>query len=871
MKIISVREYDGRNIYSHRKCIRMDVSLEGYEETPSRDIRGFNDSLLKMVPELLTHKCCYKEELGFKKRLTEGTYLAHICEHIIIALCNRISMDVSYGKAREIQGELYYIIYEYKYKNTALEIGKIAVELINALIFNKDYNLDSRIADAYALLEKEEIGPSTDSLLTSAKKRGIPYIKIGDGSIYQLGYGKKSKFIEATITGNTNAIAVDIASDKLLTKEILYNQNLPVARGGRVLNTLDLLLKADSIGYPVVLKPRYGNHGNGVVVNIQDERTLLKEYNILKNNFDELIIEKYVEGDDYRVLLVNYKVAAVTKRVPPEIIGDGIRNVCELINELNSDPRRGNDHEKPLTKVKITSELLFYLSSRKITLNSVLKKGEILRIRDNANLSTGGISIDFTDNISKYNCTICERAAKAISLDVCGIDICTKDLNIPLDEEGIILEVNAAPGIRMHEYPYSGEKRNVSEDIIDSLFNGNFETIPLISVTGTNGKTTTSRAIGYGLRLAGYNVGMATTGGIYIGDNCIEKGDTTGPDSAMTVLLNREIDAAVLETARGGIVRRGLAYDLADVAVITNITEDHLAIDGINTMEELAKVKALVGEAVKENGHIVINADDFYSVSIMDRFKSSMVLFSREKENPLLLANYKKGGSGVYEDNGFLYVRNGNNKPEKLIAIEDIKMTLGGILDYNTENAMAVVSALFSLGVSKDTIIKCLMEFDTTGSLNPGRFNLYELQDIKVILDYGHNIEGYKAALAGASKIPHGRFVGIIGVPGDRTDSSIIELGKIAASYFDFIYIKEDKDKRGRKNGEVADLLKKGVLSLGFKERNIKIILEEDKALKEAIDSSISKDLIIEFFEKYEPLLEIVENKLLSEKKENLI
>lgn len=870
MKIVSVREYDGRNIYSHRKCIRMDVSLEGYEEIPSKDISGFNDKLLEMVPELLSHKCAYHEEFGFKKRLIEGTYLAHICEHTIIALCNRISMDVSYGKAREIKGDLYYIIYEYQYKNTALEIGKIVVELINSLICSVDYNLNSRMEEAVAILRKEEIGPSTYALLMEAKRRGIPNIKIGDGSFYQLGYGKKSKLIEATITGNTRAIAVDVASDKLLTKEILFNQNLPVARGGRVSNTLDLLLKAESIGYPVVLKPRYGNQGRGVVVNIRDERTLLKEYNILKNTYNELMIEKYIEGDDYRVLLVDYKVVAVSRRVPPEIIGDGLKTVHELIEELNCDPRRGDDHEKPLTKVKITSELLFYLSSKGITLNTVLNKGDSLRIRDNANLSTGGISIDYSDKISKYNCTICERAAKAISLDVCGIDLCSKDLSKPLEEEGIIVEVNAAPGIRMHEYPCKGEKRNVSEDIIASLFNKDYSTIPLISVTGTNGKTTTTRAIGYGLRLAGYNVGMATTGGIYIGDNCIEKGDTTGPDSAMTVLLNREIDAAVLETARGGIVRRGLAYDLADVAVITNITEDHLSIDGIDTMEELAKVKALVGEAVKDNGYVVINADDFYSISVLNRFKNSIVLFSKNKENPLLIKNYSKGGSGVYEDNGYLYIKTGDEKPEKLIAIEDIKMTLGGILDYNIENAMAVVSALYSLAIPLDIIKNCLMEFDTTGLLNPGRFNLYELQDTKVILDYGHNIEGYKAALAGASKIPHGRFIGIIGVPGDRTDSSILELGKIAASYFDFIYIKEDKDKRGRQNGEIAELLKKGVLSLGFREKNIKIILEEDEALKEAIDSSRNKDLIIVFFEKYEPLLEIVENRVISEK-ENLI
>lgn len=861
MKVLDFNVFEGRNIYSHKKCIRMDLDLEGYSETPSKDICGFNSKLIKLLPEIKKHRCGIDEEGGFVKRLQEGTYLSHICEHIILAIQNIMGIDVSYGKAREIEGELYYVIYQYEYKNTGIETARIAVDIINSLIKGTKFNLKTRLSSLSNILKEEQLGPSTIAICNEARKKGIPVIRIGEKSMFQLGYGKNGKLIEATIGNNTSAVSVDIASDKLLTKEILNSQCIPIARGGKVNNTLDLLLKAESIGYPVVLKPQYGNQGNGVLVNIKNERDLLRAYKALNKTYKDIIIEKYIIGKDYRICIVDEKVVAVSERKSPYIIGDGKNTIKKLINELNKDNRRGEDHEKILTKIKIDEEVIDCIEKHNYTLDAILPKGIKLKLREKANLSTGGIAVDCTDLICKDNIELCIRASKAIGLDICGLDVCCKDISLPIGRDGAIIEINAAPGIRMHHYPYHGKDRNVAEAIVNMMFKNEEKRIPVVSVTGTNGKTTTTRLISYILSLNGYNVGMTTTGGIYINNKRILEGDTTGPKSAKTILLNKEIDAAVLETARGGIIREGLAYDLADVAVITNITEDHLGIDGINTMEELAKVKALVGEAVKPEGYTVINADDKVSLTILERIKSKIIFFSKDKDNEFIKKNIKNGGISVYIDNGELFIEE-IDKKISLINIEDIDSTLNGKLLCNVENAMAACAACIGLKIEYNTIREGLTKFHSDELLNPGRFNVFDMGLVTVILDYGHNIEGYKATINGAMLMSHKRIVGIIGAPGDRQDNNIIELGKISGKKFDYIYIKEDIDKRGRDNGEVADLLKKGVIESGFNKNNLKSILDETEALEEALDNSMPGDLIIMFYEKYEPALKIVKDKL---------
>lgn len=861
MKIVDVNIFEGKNIYSHKKCIRMELDLEGYCETPSNKIEGFNTRLVKLLPELKKHRCGIDEDRGFLKRLNEGTYLAHITEHSIIALQNMIGIDVAYGKAREIEGDRYYIIYQYEYKNTALEAGRLAVDIVNCLVKGNDFNLRPRLVELKNIMSGEQLGPSTISICNEAKKRGIPVLRVGDKSMFQLGYGKYGKMIEATICGDTSGLSIDIACDKLLTKEILANQCIPVANGERVLSPVDLITKCEDIGYPVVLKPRFGNQGKGVFVNIQNGKQAVEAYNILAKNYEDIMIEKHIKGRDYRVCVVDGKVIAAAERIPPYVVGDGVSNIRKLVNDINKDQRRGNGHEKPLTKIKMDESLCAYISKKGYDLNSILPKNEKLILRENANLSTGGIAIDCTDIICKENIEICERTAKAIGLNICGIDICCNDINIPLTEEGAIIEVNAAPGIRMHHYPCIGESKNVAAAIVDMMFKDGKTNIPVVSVTGTNGKTTTTRLIAHTLSLLGHNVGMTTTGGIYINNKCIYKGDTTGYNSAMTLLMNKEIDAAVLETARGGIIKKGLAYDLADVGIITNITEDHLGLDGVNTLEDLAKVKALVGEAVKSNGFVVMNADDEISKTIVERMKSSIIFFSKYKNNKLMRKNISNGGYGVYSDNGCIYLES-NEAITPIVKTNNIKITLNGKLKYNIENSMAACAALVGLGVEYSVIRKGLSSFYCNEEQNPGRFNMYNVNGRTVILDYGHNIQGYKAVLEGAKNIRHKKFIGIIGVPGDRLDSNVIQVGEIAGKYFDYIYIKEDEDKRGRKTGEIAKLLEKGVLASNFDKNNYEIVLDEVEALNRAIEVSRPGDVVIIFFEKFEPLVKVVKEKI---------
>lgn len=861
MKIDELRIFEGRNIYSHRKCIRMDLDLEGYSEVRSRDIGSFNNMLIKLIPELKNHKCCLNYKGGFLERLQEGTYLAHICEHMIIALENMVGIEVSYGKARLISGEKYYIVFEYVYKNTGIQCGKTAVEIINSLTRGTDYDINHALNIIKGILKNEIPGASTAAIINEAKRRNIPCTKLGEGSMYQLGYGKMGKMIEATITSSTNAISVDIACDKHVTREILMKHFIPIPSGGLVKDIKDLLYKADRIKYPIVLKPRYGNQGKNVYVNIGTMEDAVEVYKKLKLETNDIIIEKHIEGNDYRVCIVNGKLAAASQRIPAFIVGDGKNNIRELIQIVNSSEKRGEGHEKPLTKIKIDERLILYLSKNGYSLETIPFPGENIKLIENANLSTGGIAIDCTEKMAKENLDICLRCAEAIGLDVCGIDICCRDIGKPFNKDGAIIEVNAAPGIRMHHYPDLGEGRNVASQILDMILMDIKENIPVVSVTGTNGKTTTTRLISHILKLSGHSVGMTTTGGIFIEGKCIEKGDTTGYDSATAVLLNKKIDAAVLECARGGIIRGGLAYDLADVGVITNITEDHFGIDGVENIEDLAKIKSLVAESVKSEGYAVLNGDDPVSVTIIDRVKSKLVIFSKDKFNKYMRKNICDGGIGVYCDKGIIYIEQ-NDWCVPAMRVDLIGISLRGKLIYNVENAMAACGACVALDVDIKTIKKGLTSFFGDEEQNPGRFNIYNVNGATIILDYGHNIEGYKAVINGAKQLKHKRFIGVIGVPGDRSDKSIKEIGRVSGENFDYIYIKEDSDRRGRKKGEVADTLKIGILSAGSKDEKVEIVLDEKAAFKKAIENSKQGDLIVIFFEKREHLLKIINDKI---------
>lgn len=857
MKILSSNIYEGKNIYSHKKCIRLDVDLEGYCETPSNEIEGFNDELVKMIPELYTHRCGIDEDGGFVKRLKEGTYLAHICEHIIIAIQNIIGIEVAYGKAREVEGDIYQIIYQYQYPKAGIECAKLAIDIINGLINGIVIDFKSRVSIIKEMLNEELIGPSTLAVCEAAKKQGLPVMKLGSSNFYQIGYGKQGRVIEASITSNTSCIAADISCDKLLTKELLDLQNLPVARGAKVYNVISLLKEADRIGYPLVLKPQYGNKGRGVILGIKNEKELITAYQKLINEFNDIILEEYHKGDDYRVCVVNNKVVGVSLRVPPYIIGDGNKSVEELIDELNSHEYRGEGHEKPLTKVKKDIMLNSFISEQGYTLNSILENDKKLLLRKNANLSTGGIAIDYTDKICEENKDICIRAAKAIGIDVCGVDICTNDISKSIINNGIIMEVNTAPGLRMHIYPSEGKSRDVGNEIINMMYKDGIKNIPVVSISGTNGKTTTTRLINYTLCKLGMCSGMTSTEGIFINNQCIDIGDDTGMDSAKCVLLNKDVEIAVLETARGGIIRRGLAYDLADVAVITNITEDHLGCDGVKDMEDLCYVKSLIAEAVKTDGYAVINADDKYSKTIIDRIKANIIYFSKEYKNPLIINSIREGKTVVYLKEDYICI-NKKRKEYKLSNIDDIPIILNGALKFNIENVMAACAALVGLNINYNHIKNSIESFELNSKENYGRFNIHDYNGVRIILDYGHNIEGYKKALTAVKEITNGKIIGVIGVPGDRSNDSIKEIGKISSKFIDRIIIKEDKDRRGRKQGETAELIKQGIDS--NKENNsTKIVLNEVEALMEAIKEANVGDSIIVFYEKIEPLIEVID------------
>lgn len=859
MKIVKKRIYEGKNIYSHKKCIRIDVDLEGYSEIPSKKIPNFNFNIVEILPELKKHRCGIDEEGGFVKRLEEGTYLAHICEHCIIAIQNLLGMDVSYGKAREIKGELYYIIVQYEYENTAIEIINLAVDLINSLIKSSPINFNGRLQEIKQTLQRETIGPSTKSICDAAKNYGLPVTELGKSGIYQIGYGKQGRIIEAAISNKTNCVGVDISCDKFLTKQLLDIQNIPVAEGRKVFNIIGLLREAEFIGYPVVIKPQYGNKGKGVMLNLKNEKELIKAYTSLLKITKDIIIEKYVKGNDYRICVVDYKVVAASLRVVPFVIGDGKSNIKALINILNNDPLRGQDHEKPLTTIKFDKELCNCLYRQNMSLDYIPKKGEKVILRENANLSTGGIAVDCTDDVCDENIDYCIRAAKALGLDICGVDICTEDISIPIDKQnGIVMEVNAAPGIRMHHFPSQGKKRDVGKAIVDMLYEGRPSNIPVISVTGTNGKTTTTRMIGHVLKMMGMNTGITSTDGIYINDKCIHKGDDSGFNSAKTLLLNRDVEAVVLETARGGLVRRGLAYDLADVAVITNITNDHLGLDGIDSMEDLMFVKSLVGEEVKENGYTVINADDKYSKRILDRISCEKIYFSKSKDNELIKENINNGKIAVFiEDNNICVIN--NHRKYLIMSIDELPISYNGILTYNIENAMAACAALVGLNIDYCMISKGFSDFMPCDD-NEGRFNMFEYYGRKVILDYGHNIEGYKAVLSCINKLKtKNKLIGVVGVPGDRQDNVIKEIGEICCEYLDEIIIKEDKDRRGRSIGEVSQLLKISMLKNSNK-KNVKVYLDEVDALEYAIKISKKDDIIIVFYENIEPLLNYINN-----------
>lgn len=861
MKITEKRVYRGRNIYSHSPVIRFKLDLGEYYDTPTCEIKGFNANLLKMLPGIEKHRCSRGYEGGFVERLEEGTYLAHVFEHVALELQTMAGYDVRFGKARMAEDEkTYYVIYEYINEDVGLGAGRLASELINSLLEGKSFNIKPRLAHLKQVAVNTDLGPSTLAIVEEAKLRGIPFMRIGKGSILQLGYGKYQKRIEATITENTSCISVDISCDKIITKELLCEAGIPVPEGGVARDYAGALAIARELGYPVVVKPHNGNQGKGVSLNISSDEELKIAYEMAAALSEKVIVERHIPGRNYRVLVVGDNVVAVAERMPVTVTGDGNHSIRELIEIENRNPSRGENHEKPLTKIKVDPCVEMVLGKQGITLDYIPKKGETVVIRENGNLSTGGIAVDRTGKIHPQVSLTAIRAAGIIGLDVAGVDITTADISKPLQSTGgAIIEVNAAPGIRMHHYPSKGKPRNVARFIVDMLFpRGSQYSIPIVSITGTNGKTTTARMLSSIFTISGYNVGCTTTGGIYINQKCILEGDTTGPSSARTVLTDRTVDIAVLETARGGIVRSGLGYDLADVGIVTNISGDHLGVDGINTIEDLVHVKSLVIEAVKYDGNAVLNADDSYVAGMANRVRSNLIYFSRRDDNVLVLSHINSGRTAVFVKEGMIVIaKNGRYYP--VIPVDEIPCTMGGKLKHNLENALAAVSGAYALNVPVGDIVKGLKTFYNDHQNNPGRFNIYNVGNFRVLVDYGHNPAGYKVVTDAITNLGAGRLVGIIGVPGDRLKDDMVEVGRICSGVFDKIFIKEDRDLRGRQQGEVAGYLYQGLMEGGFPSSYVEVEYDETKALWKAMKTAHPGDLIVIFYEKLQPVLDTIQ------------
>lgn len=864
MKIISMREYQGRNIYSHKPVVKMTVDLGYLKNTLTKELAGFNERLLQLFPGLYNHFCSPGYAGGFIDRLQEGTLVSHVTEHLAIELQCMMGYDVYFGKTRVIEEpDIYYVIYEYSNQACAMDFGYAAAGIVLALINEEDDIIEGILRRLQRLSTDSALGPSTRAIWTEARRRNIPVRRLGENSLLELGYGKHMRFIEASLPDDTSSIAVDLAKNKQLVKCLLQENQIPVPPGGIADSEEAAVVLAEQIGYPLTLKPWDGNQGRGVTVNIRDEAGVRKAYKAASRYRNRVIVEKHIEGKDYRVLVIGNQVVAVAERRPPSITGDGINTISELVELENQRAYRGKGHEKIMTEIHIDSVSREYLARMGFKPDDIPASEQVVCLRANGNLSTGGTARGCTGEIHPANKAMAVKAARIIGLEVAGIDMVVNDISQSMNPaNGAIIEVNAAPGLRMHLQPLEGESRNVAADILDHMYpEGIPSSIPVISITGTNGKTTVTRLISHIISLTGKKVGMTCSSGTYIGKECISQGDNTGPISARSVLYNREVEVAVLETARGGIIRKGLAYDLAEVGIIVNISEDHLGLNGVNTLEDLAFVKSLVAEAVKPDGYVVLNADDNMTEAIMPRIKSNLILFSQDDKNPLIKQHIEKGERAVLVENGIIYQYTKENRMP-LLGISEIPLTFEGRALCNIENCLAATAGLLALGLPESIIRLGLSSFAANPAINEGRFNLFNLGDFQVLLDYGHNPRAYQSVAQFASTLSVSRLVGVIGLPGDRTNQAIFQVGEISGSLFDKVYIKEDVDLRGRDPGEVAAILYHGAISGGVDPKEVLIMRSELEALQTAIDDARPGDLIIMFYEEFEPLWHLVQGYL---------
>lgn len=796
------------------KLIQMRLDLEEMEQRPTNVIPGFRERLEKMFPSMIEHRCSVGKPGGFFQRVDEGTWMGHVIEHVALELQTLSGMDTGFGRTRGAGEEgVYYVVFSYMEEDAGVYAAKASVRIVESLVNGTEYNLEEDIQRLREIREDTRLGPSTGCIVDEAVKRGIPFIRLNKHSLVQLGYGVNQKRIRATIASTTGNIAVDIACDKEETKNLLEAAEIPVPRGTVIRSEEGLREAVEKFGYPLVIKPIDGNHGKGNTTNITTWEQAIKALEAAKQYGRSVIVEKFITGFDFRILVINYKFICAALRTPAAVTGDGKHTIQWLIDEVNKDPRRGYGHEKVLTQISIDQFTQKMLDERGYTLDTIPARNELVLLKPTANLSTGGTSADVTDEVHPANIFMCERIAKIIGLDICGIDIMASDLRTPVTENGgAILEVNAAPGFRMHIEPSEGLPRNVAEPVVDMLFpKGSAGRIPIIAITGTNGKTTTTRLTAHIAKSAGKKVGYTTSDGVYIQNQLMMKGDCTGPLSSQFVLKDPTVDFAILECARGGVLKSGLAFQNCEVAVVTNVAADHIGLGGINTVEQMAKVKAVVPETVFPHGYAVLNADDDLVYAMREDLKCNIALFSMDENNPRIKKHSNEGGLSAVFENGFVSILKGNWKI-RVSNVNDIPLTYEGKATHNINNCLpAVLSAYLFRDITIEDIRSALTSFVPSSSQTPGRLNFFHFKQFTMLADFAHNPHGLKLLCDFVSKLDYPFKIGVISGTGDRRDEDIRELGEISANHFDEIIIRCDKNLRGRTADEIIGLLKEGI------------------------------------------------------------
>ncbi|WP_158883025.1 cyanophycin synthetase [Rhodanobacter sp. L36] len=865
MRILERSVFVGPSLYAHFPVIRLELDLGELEQWPTGKLgAAFVDGLVAALPGLAEHGCSYREPGGFIRRMREGegTWLGHVLEHVAIELQNVAGEDVTFGKTRSVDKPgVYSVVYEYVQKEEGIAAGELALRLLTSLLpetlrvrgnLPEGWEWTSARDEFIRYAQRRALGPSTASLVRAAEERNIPWLRLNDQSLVQLGHGKYQQRIQATITGRTPHIAVELASDKEETNKILASLGLPVPKQELVLSEEGALRAARRLGVPVVTKPFNGNHGRGISIHLSTDEEIIEGFKAAREHSRSVIVENFLSGDDHRLLVVNNELVAATRRTPGHVVGDGEKTIAQLVDVVNQDPRRGIGHEKVLTRLVLDAQAEMMMERVGYTAASIPSDGETVFLRSTANLSTGGTATDVTDIIHPDNRDMAVRAIRAIGLDVGGVDFLSTNIAESYKTiGGGICEVNAAPGFRMHVSPSEGTPRDAAGPVIDMLFPaGAPSQVPIAAITGTNGKTTTARMLAHITKMAGFTPGLTTTDGVYIDGQRTVEGDMTGPVSARMVLSDPHIDIAVLETARGGLLRAGMGVPSVNVGAVLNVQSDHLGLKGIDTLEQLAEVKRIVVEVAKDCA--VLNADDPNVLKMSGYTDAKVICYVTMNPSHALVREHVRAGgracaleAGVNGSMITLYDK-GSHIP--LLWTHLIPATLEGRALHNVQNAMVAASMAFSLGIKLDAIRQGLRTFDTTFFQAPGRMNVYSEHPFKVLFDYGHNAHAVSVMADLAQRLDvTGRRIVVICGPGDRRDEDLVAIADAVAGRFDHYICRRDDSLRGRDGDEVPGILARALQAAGVPDDAISIIPEEHKAVDAALRMGRSGDLLLVF------------------------